>query len=303
MVNTNPFSSTTTGGAAGQFVYNELNKNQNYEYESISLSRAAKYEAEDQEKLNNYVVVLKALDEDILDRIQIINNKKQEIVSIIGNVFSANPNSVVSTVGSVTIPTAEGAEKVVYVAGMEQFVIDPGPPVIIQGVRTKIFPDILASWQYPNVETLNISSNFYKQGEGYVSVGSTNLGIGVTAYEFGDAAGSTGTNLGITSIGIVTTANASLGYYYFYNNLSSVDAGAAASISTLVTEIEALRVGISSDLNNAQDGTNKLRNLKSQTNIDLWFEKKGQTAAPLTDYQGGMDSLEENSTIIQDYNS
>lgn len=297
MVNTNPFSPTTTGGAAGQFVYNELDKNQNDEYQSISLSRAAKYEAEDQKRVDNYVVVLKALDQDVLDKIQIINNKKQEIVTIIGNVFSANPGSIESTIGSVTVPTTEGAEKIAYMAGMEEFVVSPGPPSEVTGVRAKIFPDILAAWQYPNVESLNVSQVFYRTGEGYVSVGATNLGIGVTAYEFGNAAGATG------MIGLVTTANASLGYYYFYNNLSSVNSGAATSIANLVTEIETLRVGINTTLTNSTDGTNKVRGLKSNAQVDLWFEKKGQTAAPVTDYQGGLDSLEGNSTIIQNYNS
>lgn len=293
MVNTNPFSSNTTGGKAGSFVYDELNKNQSYNDESIALSRAAKYEAEDQTRVNNYVVVLSALDQDILNKVQIINNKKQEIVSIIGNVFSSTSNPLVSSVGSVNDPIAE---KVVYMAGISTFTYGGGisPPV---GVRGKIFPDIFVAWQYPNLESLNVNVDFYRDGGDYVDITSSNLGIGATAYEYGDAAGATGT------IGLVTTTNADLGYYYFWSNLSSVDAGAATSISNLVDEIEVLRIGISSSLTDAQDGTNKIRNLKTKAQEDLWFEKKGQTAPPVSDYQGGIDSLEENATIIQNYNA
>lgn len=298
MANVNPFSPTTSGGRAGQFVYGELDKKQSYETSSIALSRAAKYEAEDQERVDNYVVVLKALDEDILERLQIINDKKQEIVSIIGGVFSSysDTNPLISNKASVNDPVAE---KIVHMAGISTFTYDCGgmPVVCKTGVRGQVYPDILASWQYPNVESLNINAVFYREGEGYVSVTSANLGIGVTAYEFGDAAGATGT------VGLVTTANSSLGYYYFWSNLSSVDAGAATSISTLVDEIETLRVGINSSLNDSQDGSNKIRDLKSQAQVDLWFEKKGQTASPVTNYQGGIDSLEENATIIQNYDA
>lgn len=297
MANINPFSPDTSGGRAGQFVYSDLNKKQNNETSSIALSRSAKYEAEDQARVDNYVVVLKALDEDILERIQIINDKKQEIVTIIDNVFNTTNTPLISNKNSVSDPIAE---KVVYMAGISTFTYGTptgNPPVYPIGVRGEIFPDILVSWQYPNVESLNINTDFYRTGEGYVTVTPANLGIGITAYEFGDAAGETG------FIGLVTTSNSSLGYYYFWSDLSSVDANAATSISTLVTEIEDLRVGINSSLNDAQDGMNQIRNFKGNAQIDLWFEKKGQTAPPVSDYQGGIDSLEENATIIQEYDS
>lgn len=298
MINTNPFLPTTTGGTAGQFVYDELNKSQKRDDDSIALSQYSKYEAIDQERVNKYVTVLKATDQVVLDKLQIINNKKQQIVTIIGDVFNSNLDSIlVSNTGSVSDSVAQ---KVVYMAGISTFNYGTpvgDPPEYKVGVRGQVFPDIFSAWHYPNLESLNSNQVFYQSGESYISIGSTNLGIGVTAYEYGNVAGATG------FIGLVTTANSSLGYYYFWPNLSTINAGAATSISNLVTDIETLRVEIQDILFNVENGTNKIRNLKNQSQIDLWFEKKGQSSVNLFDYEGGMDSLEDNANIIQNYNA
>lgn len=298
MAEVNPFAPTTTGGTAGSFVYNDLTTKQNYDNRTVALNRAAKLEAEVQTKLNNYVVVVKALDQDILDRLQIINNKKQEIVTIIDDVFTNYSDSNPLRTSKSFTDTV--ADKVVYMAGISTFTYGTptgNPPVYPIGVRGQVYPDIIAAWHYPNLDTLDVDKVFYKDGEKFITVTNANLGVGVTAYEFGNAAGATGI------IGLVTTSNASLGYYYFWSNLSSVDAGAATSISNIVTEIELLRVGINSSLTDTVDGDNKVRGLKSQIQVDLWFEKKGQRSVNIADYPGAIDNLDDNATIIQNYNS
>lgn len=310
----NPFSPTTTGGVAGQFVYTEIDTSGKKEVASLAESRSAKYEAEDQERVNNYTTVLEALDQDALVKIQTINNKKQEIVTIINNVYNTSGGPLVSDIGSVNDSTAA---KVVYMAGISTFTYDcvgDDPPVCQVGVSGQVFPDILSAWHYPNVESLNITPEFYRQGETDIVVTNANLGIGVTAYEFGDAAGITGT------IGLVTTSNSSLGSYYFYSNLSLVNPGAATSITNIVNEIEVLRnqvrnflTGIATDpivtgypiVTGVTTATNKIRSLKSISQVNLWFEKKGQQIPTPTDYPGGLMSLENqnNASIIQNYNS
>lgn len=329
----NPFVPTTTGGRAGQFTYNDLDTS--LEYQSVSIASttgvippgnptasrktSADYEAEDQQKVDNYTITLKATDEYALGKLTILNNKKQEIVDIMTTVF-AGINSIgidyptgaeilVSSTGSVSDATAE---KVTYMAGISTFIYPdgcvstaatdpactPSYDCCLVGVRGEVYPDIIGVWHYPNVENLSTGDAFYKEGESYVSLTGSNLGIGVTAYEFGNVAGNT------DFIGLVTTANSSLGYYYFWSDLSAVNAGAATSISNLVSEIESLRTEINNFYVGIDTGTNKLRALKTLNQLNLWYEKKGQTTSyEVYNYQDGIDVLDGNTQVIQDYNS
>jgi hypothetical protein len=298
MVNTNPFSSSTTGGRAGSFVYVELDREQNYETASAALSRSAKYEAEDQERVNNYVIVMEALDQSAIDKLNIINGKKEQIVTIINNAYDA------SAKGSGTFETEEQAQadtdaaKILFAAGITTFTYAcnfDDPPECEIGAKAPMYPDILVAWHYPKVESLDASAVFYQQGESLTPVGN-NLGIGVTAYVFGDAAGVTGFT------GLVTTSNASLGDYYFFSNIDSIIAGSATSISNLITEIETLRTEVNEFVVGVSSGTNQVRILKSNAQVDLWFEKKGQEALPVGDYTDGLNNLNTNSEIIQSYN-
>ena len=298
----NPFSPTTTGGAAGEFVYNELDKKQTSQTTSIAKSRSAKYEAEAQKRVDNYIVVLEALDQSAIDKINSINGKKQQILTIINNAYTA------SAKGSGTFKTKAQAQadttaaKILYAAGITTFnyACSGDPEVCSLGAKAPMYPDILAAWHYPKVESLDASSVFYRQGESYVSVGSS-LGIGITAYECGDVAGITTDVTG----GIVTTANSKLGDYYFFSNIDSIIAGSATSITNLITEIETLRTEVNDFVVGVTTGTNRIRALKSAAQVDLWFEKKGQQEQPPIDYASGLNAMndETNKNIIQNYNS
>lgn len=328
---TNPFIPNTVGGRAGKFTYNDLISDQKYQTVSAggisnsippgnpdapyktSADRLAEY----QEKVDNYTTSLKATDSYALEKLLIINNKKQEIVDIMSTVFSSinttginypsGSEILISDTGSVSDSTGE---KVTYMAGISTFIYPdgcvstaatspacvPGSDCCLVGVRGEVYPDIIAAWHYPNVENLSTGNAFYRQGESYIKVNNSNLGIGITAYEFGDANGSTGT------ISLVNSGS-SLGYYYFWNDLSAVNAGAASSISNLVSDIQSLRTEINNYYVNADDGTNKLRSLKNLEKINLWYEKKGQSENNVVyNYQDGIDMLEGNTQIIQDYN-
>jgi predicted DNA-binding ribbon-helix-helix protein len=293
---TNPFSPTTTGGAAGQFVFNDIVEDQEAQSTSIALSRAEKYEAEDQERVDNYVVVLEALDQEALNKVNSINGKKQEILTIITNAYNTSAKGSGTFQDEATAQGDTTAAKVVDAAGITTFTYAcSGSPVVCDiGAKAPMYADTLAAWYYPNVESLNASVTFYRQGESYTAIGATNLGIGVTAYEFGDADGVTP-----DVSGIVTTSS-SLGDYYYFTDIDSIIAGSATSITNLITEIETLRTEVSDFLSGISTGTNKVRKLKSNAQVDLWYEKKGQLS-DTTDYVGGLNTMNTNKDIIQDY--
>lgn len=321
----NPFLPTTTGGRAGEFAYNDLLRERDYDAETIAglngvippgnpdapYKTTYDYEAEFQEKVDNYIVTLEATDQYALGLLNIINNKKQEIVGIMSDVFDSinnigagYPTGDEILISDPALVNDSDAEKVVYMAGISTFIYPDGclpagtvgVNSCLLGVRGEIYPDIIAAWHYPKVENLDTDTDFYREGESYVKVTNSNLGIGVTAYEFGDAAGSTGT------IGLVNSGSR-LGYYYFWADLDAVNSGAASSITSLVTDIESLRTEINDYFVGVTTGTNKIRAFKGLYQLDLWYEKKGQRSSTIYDYQGALNTLEGNSQTIQDYDA
>jgi len=327
----NPFLPTTTGGRAGDFAYNDLLRNKEYDEETLvgingvippgnpdaPYKSTYDYEAEFEEKVDNYVVTLEATDQYALSILAVINNKKQEIVSIMSDVFDSinnigldYPTGAEILVSDTASVSDADAEKVTYMAGISTFIYPDGcvstaatdPACVpafnccLVGVRGEVYSDIIAAWHYPKVENLDTSTDFYREGESYIKVTGSNLGIGATAYEFGDAGGSTGT------VGIVTSGS-SLGYYYFWPDLNAVNSGAASSISSLISDIETLRTEINDYYVGVTTGTNKIRAFKSLYQLDLWYEKKGQRTNTIYDYQGAITTLEGNSETIQNYDS
>ena len=313
MANPNPFSPTTVGGRAGKAVYDELYEKEKRRDESRAKSNAAKYEANAKQKYDNNLIIIKALDEQVFPRLRIINDKKMEIASIMDDVFNSERGdaSLINNVGIVT--TDPLGSKISYIAGASTFEYDcvteekqtgyfKGGAIFgsvtncKKGVRTEIFPDVFAALSFPNVESMNINVNSYRQGQEYVSVGNTNLGIGQVAGLYGDDGGVT------DFVGIVTTANKSYGYYYYFPNLSAVSSSANDTISRLVNEIETLRTEINDYITNTTSGTNAIRKMKSDAQLKLWYEKKGQDADAVS-YKANLASLEnsETTTIIQNY--
>lgn len=306
---TDVFSQTTTGGRAGQFVFNDLNKSQGRQNASISASRSARYEEQKRERVDNYVIVLQALDQEVLNKVDAINNKKQEILTIINNAQSNRKEFKDNYVSNVTSAQSDPvATKIAHTAGISTFTYDcqfilrgdeSRERVCKNGLSAPVYPDILAAWYYPNLETLKSNVDFYRDGETYIRVTDNTLGIGVTAHEFGDAGGVTGT------VGIITSSSP-LGIYYFFSNIDAIVPNASQKISTLVDEIETLR-GEVTDFLSGENGTNQIRSLKTRAHVDLWYEKKGQTQKQTSsiDYSGAINSLQsnENFDVIQNYNA
>lgn len=308
----NPFSPTTSGGRAGQNVYNDVSNLEKRRTASQTASRAEKFEEQKRKKIDDYVVVLKALDQEALKKVSQINDRKRKILTIINN-----SRSKVSTRNAYIrdIATAQSnpvASKIVDV-GFTTFrydcqtitqILSGGSAlettVCNVGVSAPVYPDILVAWQYPNVESLAVDGEFYKQDESYVLVTNDNLGVGATVRTFGEESGATGS----IGVGLKTTFSSPLGTYYYFNNIDAITPGASSQISTLVNEIESLRGELNTFLVGIGSGVNEIRSLKSKTQVDLWFDKKGQTTTTLPSYSGTVSSLEnsQNSTIIQNYN-
>lgn len=324
---TNPFISNTVGGRAGDFVYEDIAREKQREEESISnlptapgnpdapFKTSADYEAEDREKVENYTTVVVALDKEALGKLEIVNQKKQEIADIMSEAFaevntlSPYPTAIsgkqlISLPGSVN---DSDAEKISYMAGIGTFLYpsacnsdppgDTGCDVDIDcclvGVSVPIYSDIVGAWHYPNLESESAGGPFYRENEKYIRVTNSNVGIGVTAYEFGNVGGTT------KFVGIVTTQGDLLGSYYFWPDIDVVRPGSASSITSLVNDIETLRTEIN-DIFVGEDGSNIIRKDKTFQQINLWYEKKGQLGSGIN-YQQSLDSLENNQDIVQEY--
>lgn len=324
---TNPFIPNTVGGRAGDFAYEDITREKQREEESLSniptapgnpnapFKTSADYEAEDREKVENYTIVIVPLDNEALSKLEIVNQKKQEIADIMTEAFAeVNTLSPYPTAISgkqlIALPDSvsdSDAEKVSYMAGISTFLYpsacNPDPPgetgcnvgidCCLIGVSAPIYSDIVGAWHYPNLESESAGKPFYSVGEKYIRVTDSNVGIGVTAYEFGNVEGAT------EFVGIVTTQGDLLGSYYFWPDIDVVRPGSASSITSLVNDIETLRTEIN-DIFVGEDGSNIIRKDKTFHQINLWYEKKGQLGSGIN-YQRSLNSLENNQNIIQEY--
>jgi hypothetical protein len=324
---TNPFIPNTVGGRAGDFAYEDITREKQREEESLSniptapgnpnapFKTSADYEAEDREKVENYTTVIVPLDNEALSKLEIVNQKKQEIADIMTEAFaevdtlSPYPTAI-SGKQLIALPDSvsdSDAEKVSYMAGISTFLYpsacNPDPPsdtgcdvgidCCLIGVSAPIYSDIVGAWHYPNLESESAGKPFYSVGEKYIRVTDSNVGIGVTAYEFGNVEGAT------EFVGIVTTQGDLLGSYYFWPDIDVVRPGSASLITSLVNDIETLRTEIN-DIFVGEDGSNIIRKDKTFHQINLWYEKKGQLGSGIN-YQRSLNSLENNQNNIQEY--
>ena len=360
-MSTNPFQDKqdTTGGKAGFAAFKELQTDKAFDDETLKpnpgaplpvpegtvqeyLDRRKNIEIPDYEgiqlqKFSDIKKTSEAMD-DTLERefIDLINQKKQEIVTIMATAFSEIPDSdPPSNKQLIVSPGAAPDTEIVYPplavsgnAGIGTFVYavspDPGggPDVGIIGVRGEIFPDILAAYHYPNLsegnhgdtdlplangEFIRVSRTGTATGSGEYS--TNNLGIGVTVYHSGD-------NDYSGAVGVVTSISR-LGYFYFFggtedsngvgDNINNLTSGAQSSVSTLITEIKTLRTNLRVRIgpphvgNSA--GINTLRESKHREELEVWFDDAGNRTDNIFDFQGGMDALDENATSIALYDS
>jgi len=353
----NPFlnNQDTTGGKAGFGAFKELQTDKAYDDETLQPNPGSPlpvpsgstqgyleqrnaisipdYEGIQLQKFRDFKKTSEAMD-DILEReyIDPINEKKQQIVTIMATALSGIPANADPPLNQKLITTTDSAPDtgVVYSseasggnAGIGTFVYAtiPGTPDIpVIGVRADIFPDILAAYHYPNLSDGNHGdSDLPLAGGEFTRVSrtitrseeySTNtLGIGETVYHSGD-------NDYSGAVGVVTSQS-SLGYFYFFagtedsngvgDNINNLTSGAQSQVSGLIDEIDTLRTNLRIRIgpphveNSA--GINTLRSNKFQDELNVWYDEAGNRTRNIADFQSGMDALVGNATSISQYNS
>ena len=344
----NPFQDKqdTTGGKAGFAAFKELQTDKAYDDETLKPNPGAPlpapagavpeflearnnvtppdYEGIQLQKFRDFKKTSEAMD-DILEReyIDQINAKKQQIVTIMTTAKNAIPT--VNPASNVRLITTTGSAPdtgVVYQAGLETFVYATAAgPTDILGVRGEVYPDILAAYHYPNLSDGNHGDSDLPLSDGqFTKVSrttsrsaeySTNtLGIGQTVYHSGD-------NDYAGAVGVVTTQQSSLGYFYFFGgtedsngigaNINNASSGAQSQISGLIDDIDALRTNLRIRIGPPQvansAGINTLRESKHRDELDVWYDEAGNRTRNIADFQGGMDALVGNATSISQYNS
>ena len=344
----NPFQDKqdTTGGKAGFAAFKELQTDKAYDDETLKPNPGAPlpapagavpeflearnnvtppdYEGIQLQKFRDFKKTSEAMD-DILEReyIDQINAKKQQIVTIMTTAKNAIPT--VNPASNVRLITTTGSAPdtgVVYQAGLETFVYATAAgPTDILGVRGEVYPDILAAYHYPNLSDGNHGDSDLPLSDGqFTKVSrttsrsaeySTNtLGIGQTVYHSGD-------NDYAGAVGVVTTQQSSLGYFYFFGgtedsngigaNINNVSSGAQSQISGLIDDIDSLRTNLRIRIGPPQVGNsagiNTMRASKFQDELNVWYDEAGNRTRNIADFQGGMDALVGNATSISQYNS
>ena len=346
----NPFQDkqNTTGGKAGFAAFKELQVDKSYDDETLKTNPGAPlpnpvanppaeftegrdnvnrpdYEGIQVQKFKDFKKTAEAMD-DILEReyIDPINEKKQQIVSIMATAFGGIPSSSPPTNVQLIASTGSAPDTgVAYQAGISTFVYATIPgtpdPTDVIGVRAEVFPDILAAYHYPALSNDDHGPNDLPLANGtFIKVSrtttgsayySTNtLGIGQTVYQSGD-------NDYSGAVGVVT-AQTTLGFVYFFGgsensngigaNINNLTSGAQSQISGLIDEIDDLRsnlrirIGPPHVNNNA--GINTLRQSKLQDELAVWYQEAGNRTTNISDFQGGMDALAGNATSISQYN-
>lgn len=347
----NPFEDKqdTTGGKAGFAAFGELTSDKAYDDETLKQNPGSPlpppvenppdeftegvrqierpdYEGIQLQKFKDLKKTCEAMD-DIFEReyIDVINSKKQQIVTIMQEAFDAIPDGAVNPLANrrLILPTETAPNTgIVYQAGIGSvhYANDSSttPATPIFGAKGQIFPDILAAYHYPvlsngshgetdlplaNGTFTRVSSSITGSGEYSVST----LGIGETVYHSGD-------NDYAGAVGVVTSQTP-LGNFYFFDgtvtdnigaNIDVVRAGSSSSISDLIDQINdrraSLRVRIGPPQVSNAAGINTLRNSKHQEELNVWYDGAGNRTKNIQDFQGGIDSLVGNATSISEYN-
>lgn len=278
------------------------------------------YQNIQQTKFDNIKKVTIAVD-DHLERtyVDVINAKKAEIVVLSGQLYSA-ATATYPAVGERLVTTTvaasgDDAYAAVNPTGISTFLYPSGcdntgtctPNVdcCLVGTRGTVYPDILAAAHYPNlsngthtsgvIPAADVDRTFVRVSRstpGQGNYASNTLGIGQTLYASNDA-----NYRGAES---VVTSQTALGTYYFFDNASNVNAGLAASITSIMGEITTLRNTLQSKITS---NANEIREQKHQEELNTWFMDAGYRTDPVKDYASGISALEDSelSVIIKDY--
>ena len=278
------------------------------------------YQNIQQTKFDNIKKVTVAVD-DHLERtyVDVINAKKAEIVVLSGQLYSAATATypavnerLVTTTGAASGDDAyaavnpTGISTFLYPSGCDNTgTCTPNVDCCLVGTKGTVYPDILAAAHYPNLSNGSHTSGIIPAAEvdrtfirvsrsttGSGNYATNTLGIGQTLYASNDA-----NYRGAES---VVTSQTALGTYYFFDDASNVNAGLAASITSIMGEITTLRNTLQSKITS---NANEIREQKHQEELNTWFMDAGYRTDPVKDYASGVTALEDSelSGIIKDY--
>jgi hypothetical protein len=198
--------------------------------------------------IQRYVIPCEVIDTLILPQINLINQKKQLLVSLcqqaaatgvaITCTLSNNESAVNTTYAQVLTGSASTA------IGLN---VGFGVTTVI-GIGT-ITEDTLQAYIYPNIENGVYTTNNPLEGEGYIRITSSNVGIGKETKLFPNSGGS--------NIGLVVNLTGGGG-----GNC----AGYASSITNIIQEIIDIRAGIANTINAATT----VKEYKTSEQLNYW---------------------------------
>jgi hypothetical protein len=270
-----------TNSPKSQFVYNDLSDEQSRLQKAVQSNYTNT--GVTSTSVGNYKVPSAALDQLALQKLVVINSKKLEISTITTNNFNTYSSSCGSSGCGIGTSTSFSSSVIVG-ASKTTVGYDCGVTTYYAG-KAEVRQDILCAWNFPVLETVNSSAEFYTDGETYTQVTSGNLGIGKTSVLCSDTSDLSGLQPTATLIG----------YYYPIDPSASGPgcAGAISSVTSITNEIITLR----SEINSLTTDINTIKDEKTTYQIDLWYENKatndfnnrstnlGNATSTMTQYQ------------------
>lgn len=166
------------------------------------------------------------------------------------------------------------------------------------GMKAPIYPDVMETYIYPVLEDEDIDEDFYTRGAKIIELKDTKIGMGKTSFTYGDADGFTGFK------DTVISYNSPLGYYYLWENLQSFDQTVYNEITSKIDNIELIRQNLVDFISNNDTGSNNLRDIRHDYQINLWYGLLSRNAKNRgVDYDKALETLEDNDIrqAVQEY--
>lgn len=285
------FISNTSANTVFEDLVGELSQEQEINNELIGQI------SQDEAALEEYLVVVKSYDNNLVTKVNLINTKKQQIVNAFNAIITGTASSCTfsNTVGSssTTITVSSTEESFDYsITGND----DP----FSVGKRSEIRRDIFAAEQYPDVETYNLANaNSYFDNISYTEITSGNLGLGEQSFFYYDGNDSQG----------LSAASTLLGYYYPITNVSGVCHTTKQNVNILISEINTLRTEIitflSANSGGGFSGPNNLKRKKHKKKLNAYSTKisKNFSDETIARSQSAISSMTTNESIIKTYES
>lgn len=251
---------------------NELNDSLVYTNESVGISSS---------NLSVYQIPPAALDKIILQKIDLINNKKQQIVTLLSDNFNSRTCAIGNTVTDIV-------SNIVVVGSAKTFSYDCAPICSI-GISAIVTQDVLYAWNYPGLENYNDDIEIPQENGVRTQVTLSNLGIGKTSLFYNDQN---------DPLGIMSTSTF-IGYYYPITGIGASCTDIINQVTTLENEI----ISIRSDINELLPSINILKDRKTEEQLTAFYENKSvtDTQRRVSGISSTLNVLDQYKTDILDY--